>query len=362
MDTVISSIAADGNREINRLMTIRLLDGFFTMALAVSASQGKAYFHLFGRIIGTFEPGKNLQRQSVAEPPSPGLSGVGGNCETFQSDSVSFCYPRGWRVRRTQAMPHEVFVVTPNDGCQLCCRITDDCWGMAGERYRIHISEEWARNHARSIHEQGERGRITQTATESRSWNSVLSTPTGSTQSDTDSLGNCKTSNVRLTSSESVGLRLWQAFKGSGKFKFVVTFNPSTLACISKELKPGDSEKFATVWKIPADLMDFHFGLMYYRSQKVAWYDLAPAVGRIRSSFATPDGIGATDSAKVAAGETFDLGALEIRMGGVTESRRSGRAPTRNWPSLRRQPHRRQPPSTARPMGLAIRNRGAAGR
>ena len=115
MDTVVSSIAADGNREVNRLMTMRLPDGFFTMVLAVPASQAKAYFYLFGRIIGTLEPGKNLQRQSVAEPPSPGLSGVGGNCESFQSDSVSFCYPRGWSVRRTQATPHEVFVVTPND-------------------------------------------------------------------------------------------------------------------------------------------------------------------------------------------------------------------------------------------------------
>ena len=72
-----------------------------------------------------------------------------------------------------------------------------------------------------------------------------------------------KTSNARLTSSESVGLRLWQAYKGPGKFKFVGTFDPSTLEYISKELKPGDSAKFAAVWRIPADLMDFHFGLMY---------------------------------------------------------------------------------------------------
>ena len=127
MDTVVSSIAVDGNREINRLMTIRLPDGFFTMALAVPASQAKPYFHLFGRIIGTLEPGKNSQRQSVADPPSTGLSasltGVGGNCESFQSDSVSFCYPRGWSVRRTQATPHEVFVVTPNDGSRQSVRI-----------------------------------------------------------------------------------------------------------------------------------------------------------------------------------------------------------------------------------------------
>ena len=139
-----------------------------------------------------------------------------------------------------------------------------------------------------------------------------------------------KRPNARLTSRESIGLRLWQAYKGPGKFAFVGTFNPSTLEYISKELKPGDSAKFSAVWRIPADLTDFHFGLTYERPQKVAWYDLAPAVGRIRSTFATPDGIGATDSAKVAAGETFDLGALEIRMGGVSEpetvagARRSG--------------------------------------
>ena len=128
-----------------------------------------------------------------------------------------------------------------------------------------------------------------------------------------------KTSTARLTSSESIGLRLWQAYKGPGKFGFVGTFNPSTLEYISKQLKPGDSEKVVAVWRIPADLTDFNFGLMYDVPRKVAWYDLAPAIGRIRSTFATPDGIGATDSAKVGPGETFDLGALEIRVGGVSE-------------------------------------------
>ena len=129
-----------------------------------------------------------------------------------------------------------------------------------------------------------------------------------------------KTSNARLARDDSIGLRLWQAYKGPGKFRFVGTFDPSTLEYISKQLKPGDSAKFVAVWGIPADLTDFRFGLTYYRSlQKIAWYDLAPAVGRIRSTFATLDGISATDSAKVAPGETFDLGALEIRMGGVSE-------------------------------------------
>jgi hypothetical protein len=70
---------------------------------------------------------------------------------------------------------------------------------------------------------------------------------------------------------------------------------------------------------MPADLTDFHFGLTYDVPKKIAWYDLGPAMGRIRSTFATPDGIGTTDSAKVASGETFDLGALEIRIGGVSE-------------------------------------------
>jgi len=128
-----------------------------------------------------------------------------------------------------------------------------------------------------------------------------------------------RTSNARLTNSESIGLRLWRAYKGPGKFKFAGTFNPSTLEYINRQLKPGDSAKFVAVWRIPADLTDFQFGLMYDRPQKIAWYDLAPAVGRIRSTFATPDGIGVTDSAKVAPGETFDLGALEIRMGSVSE-------------------------------------------
>jgi hypothetical protein len=129
-----------------------------------------------------------------------------------------------------------------------------------------------------------------------------------------------KTSTARLTSSESIGLRLWQAYKGPGKFKFVGTFDPSTLEYLSKQLKPGDSAKFVAVWRMPADLTDFHFGLMYDRPQKIAWYDLAPAIGRIRSTFATPDGIGATDSARVAPGQTFDLGPLEIRIDGVSEA------------------------------------------
>jgi hypothetical protein len=58
---------------------------------------------------------------------------------------------------------------------------------------------------------------------------------------------------------------------------------------------------------------------MYETPQKIAWYALAPVIGRIRSVFATPDGTGAIDSAKAAPGETFDLGALEIRVGGVSE-------------------------------------------
>jgi hypothetical protein len=128
-----------------------------------------------------------------------------------------------------------------------------------------------------------------------------------------------KTSNAHVTRTESIGLRLWQAYKGSGKFGFVGTFNPSTLEYISEQLKPGDSAKFVAVWRIPADLTDFRFGLTYRSSQKIAWYDLAPVVGPIRSTFATPDGTSATDSAKVGASDTFELGALEIRMGGVSE-------------------------------------------
>ena len=97
------------------------------------------------------------------------------------------------------------------------------------------------------------------------------------------------------------------------------TFDPATLEPVSKQLKPGDSAKFVAVWRTPADLADFHFGLTYDKGRKVAWYDLAPSLGRIRSAFATPDGTGAVDSAKAAPGETVDLGPLEIRIGGVSE-------------------------------------------
>jgi hypothetical protein len=112
---------------------------------------------------------------------------------------------------------------------------------------------------------------------------------------------------------------LWEAYKGPGKFTFVGTFDPSTLKYISKQLKPGDAGKFVAVWRIPADRRDFDFGLMYDIPKKIAWYALAPVIGRIRSTFATSDGFSAIDSARVAQGETFDLGALEIRVAGVSE-------------------------------------------
>ncbi|MBN9663859.1 MAG: hypothetical protein J0H49_37010 [Acidobacteria bacterium] len=128
-----------------------------------------------------------------------------------------------------------------------------------------------------------------------------------------------KTTTARLTSKESIGLRLWQAYKGPGKFKFVGAFDQASQKYISKQLKPGDSGQFVAVWRIPADLTDFDLGLMYDTPRKIAWYALAPVMGRIRSTFAAPDGVGATDLAKVGQGETFDLGPLEIRMEGVSD-------------------------------------------
>lgn len=128
-----------------------------------------------------------------------------------------------------------------------------------------------------------------------------------------------KTTTARLTSKESIGLRLWQAYKGPGKFKFVGTFDPSSLKYISKQLKSGDSGQFVAVWRIPSDLTDFDLGLMYDTPRKIAWYALAPVMGRVRSTFATQDGTGVLDSAKVAKGDTFDLGPLELRMEGVSD-------------------------------------------
>ena len=128
-----------------------------------------------------------------------------------------------------------------------------------------------------------------------------------------------KTTVTLINSTDLIGLRLWQAYKGTGKFKFVAHFDPAGPQYIRKELKPGESAKFISVWRIPSDFMYFRLGLMYYKPQKLAWYNLTSTIGKIHSAFADVGGLGTSDTAKVAAGETFDFGALEIRAGTVSE-------------------------------------------
>ncbi|MEO8127859.1 MAG: hypothetical protein ABI822_12245 [Bryobacteraceae bacterium] len=67
MDTTVSAIAADGNRSVNRLVTMRLPDAFVAMVLAVPANQAKAYFQLFAKIIGTLGPAQNSQRPTARQ-------------------------------------------------------------------------------------------------------------------------------------------------------------------------------------------------------------------------------------------------------------------------------------------------------
>lgn len=124
---------------------------------------------------------------------------------------------------------------------------------------------------------------------------------------------------ANLTTSNGFTLRLWQAYKGTGKFKFVAHFDPDTLHYVSKQLKSGESGQLISVWRVPADFVDFRLGLYYDKPFKIAWYDLGPKMGHIRSVFATPDGLGTADSTKIAAGQPFDLGALEMRVGEAAE-------------------------------------------
>lgn len=99
-----------------------------------------------------------------------------------------------------------------------------------------------------------------------------------------------KTTDSLVNPGSGVGLRTWERYTGTGKFAYVHLYDPQTLDSLRKKLMPGESTPFISVWRIPADLTDFRFGLTYARGAKVAWYDLGPVIGKPPAAFATPDG------------------------------------------------------------------------
>jgi hypothetical protein len=128
-----------------------------------------------------------------------------------------------------------------------------------------------------------------------------------------------KTSVEDVYSDKAFSLRLWQGYKGPGKFKFVAHFDPDTLHFAKKELKSGESVKIVSVWRVPNDFVDFRIGLTFERPEKVPWFDLSSSIGHIQSAFASADGLSTNDSAKIASGEAFDFAGFEMRVGAATE-------------------------------------------
>lgn len=117
-----------------------------------------------------------------------------------------------------------------------------------------------------------------------------------------------KTTDSLVNPGSGVGLRLWERYTGTGKFAYVHIYDPQTLDSLRKKLMPGESTPFISVWRIPADLTDFRFGLTYARGVKVAWYDLGPLLGKLPAAFAPPDGFSGKTFATIAepAGFTGD--------------------------------------------------------
>jgi hypothetical protein len=129
-----------------------------------------------------------------------------------------------------------------------------------------------------------------------------------------------KKSTFHIGPSAAIGFRLAQRYTGTGKFQFVMHFDPDTLKHLQKDLKGGDSGSLVGVWRIPADFRDFRLGITSDRPNLIAWYDLNSAIGKLRDPlFAAPDGINVKPSATVPPGSAaFEIDGLEIRPGGLT--------------------------------------------
>jgi hypothetical protein len=136
-----------------------------------------------------------------------------------------------------------------------------------------------------------------------------------------------KKSNFNVGPGNAIGFRIWQAYKGSGKFQFVFHLDPDTLQHARKNLKGGESAKLVSIWRIPADFRDFRLGLTTERATIVPWYDLNSSMGRLNSPFADSDGIDAKPSASVPAGKSFEMDGLQIETHGISQPARIAGAP-----------------------------------
>jgi hypothetical protein len=112
------------------------------------------------------------------------------------------------------------------------------------------------------------------------------------------------------------GVRIWRPYAGPGEFKFVLGYNPETLQAYETKIPPGGAAKFIEVIEVPAGYEAMEVGLYFLNRQRIAWYDLKPVV-KLASVFADEGGIKALPAANVAAGTSFDLDSLDIRVAGV---------------------------------------------
>lgn len=128
-----------------------------------------------------------------------------------------------------------------------------------------------------------------------------------------------KTTSLLLGPSNAVGFLLWERYRIPGQLHLVAHFDPDTLGYLRASLKPGESAKFVSVWRVPADWTDFRIGLITGQPIKIAWYDLRDAMQPIRSSiFASADGGRSTvEVAKVPPGAAFDVDGLELQITGA---------------------------------------------
>lgn len=131
-----------------------------------------------------------------------------------------------------------------------------------------------------------------------------------------------KKSNFNVGPSDAFGFRIWQAYKGTGKFQFVFHLDPETLKHARRNVKGGESVKLVSVWRIPADFRDFRLGLSTQGATMVPWYDLNASIGKLNSLFADPDGIDSKPSASVPAGKSFEMDGLQIDPRGVSRPSR----------------------------------------
>ena len=137
-----------------------------------------------------------------------------------------------------------------------------------------------------------------------------------------------KTSNINLGPSAVVGLRLAQRYTGTGKFAFVLHYDPVTLNHVRHNLKGGQSASFVGVWRIPADFTDFRLGFTSDTPKYVAWYDFTSTLTRLKSIHAAPGGLTTLPSAQVPANTTFSLDGLTIQPGPLTRPARIAGAAT----------------------------------